>query len=287
MEDSPFYIGNYSQSGREDLEDLEFNEQVHAVGIGAFYGCPNLSRIVLNKNLNYIAPLAFAACPSLKEVVADSNIIALARNAFDQDASQSGDCSQDPNARDENRSQDQKTAALEPAQILLKNPSYKLEGGLLYNAKWRSILFAQDKYLAAIEFPKNTKSIGWYAFEGCENLQEVDIPPTVEWIGERAFSNCVGLKKFSLTKSVKQIEQAAFMNCSALEEFKIPKGAEEIAAFTFSGCKSLREIEIPLSVRTIRENAFEFCSSLEKVTVSKWCQIEDGAFDKGVEVHRL
>ena len=61
MEDSPFYIGNYSQSGREDLEDLEFNEQVHAVGIGAFYGCPNLSRLVLNKDLNYIAPLAFAA----------------------------------------------------------------------------------------------------------------------------------------------------------------------------------------------------------------------------------
>ena len=45
MEDSVFYIGNFSQSGREDLEDLEFNEQVHAVGIGAFYGCPNLSRV--------------------------------------------------------------------------------------------------------------------------------------------------------------------------------------------------------------------------------------------------
>ncbi len=259
MEESPFYIGNFSQCGREDLEDLDFSDQVHAVGMGAFYACPNLSRVVLNKNLNYISPLAFAGCSNLREVVADSNIIALAQNAF----------------------------SLEPAQILLKNPSYKLEGGLLYNAKWRSILFAQDKNLAAIEFPKGTKSIGWYAFDGCANLQEADLPPTVEWIGERAFSNCASLKKFTLTKSVKQIEQAAFMNCSALEEFKVPKGMEEIAPLTFSGCVNLREVEMPLSVRSIGEAAFEFCSKLEKVTVSKWCEIADGAFDKGVAVHRL
>ena len=272
MEESPFYIGNFSQSGREDLEDLEFSDQVHAVGMGAFYACPNLSRVVLNKNLNYISPLAFAACPSLKEIVADSNIIALAPSAF---------------AQNPNGSQDLKAAALEPAQILLKNPSYKLEGGLLYNAKWRSILFAQDKNLRAIEFPKNTKTIGWYAFDGMAALEEIDIPQTVEWIGERAFSNCPKLKKVALTKSVRQIEQAAFMNCRSLEEFKFPKGMEEIAPLTFSGCENLREVEIPLSVRSIGEAAFEFCSSLEKVTVSKWCQIADGAFEKGVAVHRI
>ncbi len=77
------------------------------------------------------------------------------------------------------------------------------------------------------------------------------------------------------------------MNCRALEEFKIPKGLEEIAPMAFSGCEKLRAVEIPLSVRSIGEAAFEFCSSLEKVTVSKWCQIEDGAFGKGVEIHRL
>ncbi len=284
MEESPFYIGNFSQSGREDLEDLEFSDQVHAVGMGAFYACPNLSRVVLDKNLNYISPLAFAECSNLREVIADSNIIALAQNAF----ARGGDCLKDQNApQNENRSQDLKTAALEPAQILLKNPSYKLEGGLLYNAKWRSILFAQDKNLTAIEFPKNTKTIGWYAFDGMAALEEVDIPQTVEWIGERAFSNCPKLKKVTLTKSVKQIERAAFMNCSALEEFKFPKDMEEIAPLTFSGCANLREVEIPLSVRSIGEAAFEFCKSLSKVTVSKWCEIADDAFDKGVAVHRL
>lgn len=283
MEESPFYIGNFSQSGREDLEDLEFSDQVHAVGMGAFYACPNLSRVVLNKNLNYISPLAFAECSSLREVVADSNIIALAPNAFAQNPNDS----QDQEAREQKSIQDHKTAALEPAQILLKNPSYKLEGGLLYNAKWRSILFAQDKNLRAIEFPKNTKTIGWYAFDGMAALEEIDIPQTVEWIGERAFSNCPKLKKVTLTKSVRQIEQAAFMNCSALEEFKVPKGMEEIAPLTFSGCENLREVEIPLSVRSIGEAAFEFCSNLEKITVSKWCEIADGAFDKGVDVHRI
>ena len=284
MEESPFYIGNFSQSGREDLEDLEFSDQVHAVGMGAFYACPNLSRVVLNKNLNYISPLAFAECSNLREVAANSNIIALAQNAF----ARGGERQQDQNApQSENRSQDRKAAALEPAQILLKNPSYKLEGGLLYNAKWRSILFAQDKNLRAIDFPKNTKTIGWWAFDGMAALEEVDIPQTVEWIGERAFSNCPALKTVTLTKSVRQIEQAAFMNCSALEEFKLPKGLEEIAPLTFSGCVNLRSVEIPLSVRSIGAAAFEFCARLEKVTVSKWCEIEDGAFDKGVEVHRL
>ena len=304
MEDSIFYIGNFSQSGREDLEDLEFNEQVHAVGIGAFYACPNLSRVVLNKNLNYIAPLAFADCPSLKEVTADSNIIALAPSAFaaeshcrarpdnlfqGQEAAAygaSGNSSQDQEARGQNLSQDQKARDFAKS-FLLKNPSYKCEGAVVHNAKWRSLLFAETKDLRSLSFPRGTKSIGWFAFDGCELLEEIDIPPTVEWIGERAFSNCSGLKKVTLTKSVKQIEQAAFMNCRALEEFKIPKGLEEIAPMTFSGCEKLRAVEIPLSVRSIGEAAFEFCSSLEKVTVSKWCQIEEGAFGKGVEIHRL
>ena len=286
MEESPFYIGNFSQSGREDLEDLDFNDQVHAVGMGAFYACPNLSRVVLNKNLNYISPLAFAECSNLREVAADSNIIALAHNAF----ARGGERSQDQNARDENSSQDQKggrAGAQFAARFLLKNHSYKQDGDLVYNAKWRSILFALDKDLAAIEFPKGTKSIGWYAFDGCEALQEAAIPESVEWIGERAFSNCSALKTVTLTKSVKQIEQAAFMNCSALKEFKLPKGLEEIAPLTFSGCESLESVEIPLSVRSIGAAAFEFCPNLKKVTVSKWCEIEDGAFDKGVEVHRL
>ena len=263
MEESPFYIGNFSQSGREDLEDLDFNDQVHAVGMGAFYACPNLSRVVLNKNLNYISPLAFAECFNLREVAADSNIIALAHNAF----ARGGERSQDQNARDENSLQDQKcgrAGAQFAARFLLKNHSYKQDGGLVYNAKWRSILFALDKDLAAIEFPKGTKSIGWYAFDGCEALQEAAIPESVEWIGERAFSNC-----------------------SALKEFKLPKGLEEIAPLTFSGCESLESVEIPLSVRSIGAAAFEFCPNLKKVTVSKWCEIEDGAFDKGVEIHRL
>ncbi len=271
MEESAFFIGNYSQSGREDLEDLELYDQVNGIGVGAFYACPNLSRVVLDKNLNYVSPLAFAACPSLKEVVADSNIIALAPNAF---------------ARGQNDSQDQEARDL-ARKILLKNVSYKCEDGIVYNAKWRSLLFAQTKDLRSLVFPRGTKSIGWYAFDGCRALEEIDIPPTVEWIGERAFANCSSLKKISLTKSVQQIGQAAFMNCRSLEEFKIPKGVERIEAFTFSGCENLRAVEFPSSVKCVEEKAFEFCSSLEKVTVSKWCQVEDGAFDKGVEIHRI
>lgn len=270
MEESAFFIGNFSQSGREDLEDLELFDQVKGIGLGAFYACPKLSRVVLNKNLNYIAPLAFAACSSLKEVVADSNIIALAPNAF----ARGQNCSQDQEARDLAR------------KILLKNVSYKCEGGVVYNAKWRSLLFAQTKALRSLAFPRGAKSIGWHSFDGCA-LEEIDVPSTVEWIGERAFANCSGLKKIALTKSVQQIGQAAFMNCRSLEEFKIPKGVERIEAFTFSGCENLRDVEFPSSVKCVEEKAFEFCSSLEKVTVSKWCQVEDGAFDKGVEIHRI
>ena len=280
MEESAFFIGNYSQSGREDLEDLELFDQVKGIGLGAFYACPKLSRVVLNKNLNYIAPLAFAACPSLKEVVADSNIIALAPNAFARD------CSQDQEARGQNCSQDQEARDL-ARKILLKNVSYKCEGGIVYNAKWRSLLFAETKDLRSLVFPRGTKSIGWHSFDACAALEEIDVPSTVEWIGERAFSNCSGLKKIALTKSVQQIGQAAFMNCLSLEEFKIPKGVERIEAFTFAGCEKLRAVEFPSSVKCVEEKAFEFCSSLEKVTVSKWCQVEDGAFDKGVEIHRI
>ena len=42
---------------------------------------------------------------------------------------------------------------------------------------------------------------------------------------------------------------------------------------------------IPRSVRTIDFNAFKGCVNLKTVTVSKDCQIDEDAFDPGVEIN--
>lgn len=51
------------------------------------------------------------------------------------------------------------------------------------------------KTLKSITIPKNIKTIGKYAFDGCTGLINATIPTTVSSVGDYAFNNCTGLKK--------------------------------------------------------------------------------------------
>lgn len=242
---------------------LNIPDEVESIFFKQYAGDSELRKVLFGKNVQYVAPLAFSGCTALNEISVNEKIIQLAKNAFDN------------------------TATGGAEKILLKSDAYRKSSGILFNARYNSVLFAADSSLAKIEFPKNTKYIGAWAFKDCAALSSAEIPPTVEWIGERAFEGCTALERITLTKSVKAIDSAAFLNCKALKEFKIPKGISVIEEMTFGGCSALERVEIPSSVKLIKLSAFEFCTSLEKVIIPKWCQVEEGAFPKKTLLHRI
>ena len=163
--------------------------------------------------------------------------------------------------------------------------------------------FAFDKcmYLEKIEIPASVISIGNYAFNSCENLEEltfapnsqlqrieegafgadmngmppaytsIKIPASVTEIGKSAFCSCIELKtvEFEEGSQLKVLEESVFSNCESLEEIKLPSGITKIGVGAFANCGSLKEFTIPANVGTIGEMAFALCVKLEKITIPK------------------
>ncbi len=145
-------------------------------------------------------------------------------------------------------------------------------------------------------------SIGFSAFENCDNLQSVTIPNSVTNIGLSAFRNCSSLQSVTIPNSVTSIGNYAFRNCSNLQSVTIPNSVTSIGMYAFSGCSNLQSVTIPNSVTSIGSSAFQNsgltsvtipnsvtsiansafngCVRLQAVTIpNSVTSIEDGAFD--------
>ena len=96
----------------------------------------------------------------------------------------------------------------------------------------------------------------------------VNIPSTVKYngttyivksIGDYAFYGCNSLTSIEIPNSVKSIDYCAFSDCSDLTSIEIPNSVTSVGDFAFSGCSGLTSIEIPNSVTSIGRGAFLYC----------------------------
>jgi hypothetical protein len=82
-------------------------------------------------------------------------------------------------------------------------------------------------------------TINWYAFYGCESLEEVSFPEATSIQGE-AFEGCIALKNGYFPK-VTYVSWSAFGNCTNLETLELPSVTEVDYPFgwydaSFSSC---------------------------------------------------
>ena len=110
-------------------------------------------------------------------------------------------------------------------------------------------------------------TIGYYAFDYCEDLNAVTIPSSVTSIYICSFRNCSGLTSITIPNSVTSIEKDAFWGCSGLISVSIPGSVTYIGESAFWGCSALTSITIPNSVTFIGSYAFEGCGSLTSFTI--------------------
>ena len=132
---------------------------------------------------------------------------------------------------------------------------------------------------------KNIKSVGSYAFSGCESLTTAIIPKGTTSIGKESFKDCQALKEITIPATVSVIEESAFENCIALKTVTFEAGSvlTKINNSAFYGCSALTKITIPEKVIYIGNQkvndssvkseedvhgAFEKCTSLASVTFS-------------------
>lgn len=150
--------------------------------------------------------------------------------------------------------------------------------------------FAYCTNLKSVTFPESIEFIGYRAFEGCEELEDIQLPArlskiadyafsdcsslmsvilpeTLTEIGEGAFNGCMELKGINIPENVTSIGEEAFLYCSELERIQIKANISEIGKGTFSNCSSLHDIQFPKNLISIGKQAFEHCTGLKKINL--------------------
>ena len=82
----------------------------------------------------------------------------------------------------------------------------------------------------------SVKTIGNYAFYGCDKITGVDIPSCVTSIDTLAFGNCTGLTSVTVPDGVTNIMSSVFRGCSGLSSVSIPDSVMSIGSSSFLGC---------------------------------------------------
>ena len=145
--------------------------------------------------------------------------------------------------------------------------------------------------LTSIVINDQIKTIPYYAFAGCSNLEKVTLGKKVERFGMRAFMNCTSLSSINLNdnivafegggtfagctsltnvvigSNVRKMEGSEFSGCTDLKTLEIHEGATVIGSESFEGCTALKQVDIPNSVQELGSSAFNGCTSLESVVI--------------------
>ena len=258
----------------------------------AFYGCHDLTSIVVPNSVTEIGQEAFGNCPGLTSIVVESG-----------------------NPRFDSRNN---------CNAIIEATDNELIAGckntIIPNSVTKIGNFAFDGCgsLTSIVIPNSVTSIGHYAFYCCDSLTNIDIPNSVIEIGYGVFESCYAfyccdsLTNIDIPNSVIEIGYGVFESCSGLTSIvvesgnpsydsrnncnaiietayntliygckntTIPNSVTTIDDYAFYDCDSLTSIVIPNSVTEIGFGAFESCTGLTSIVIpNSVTSIGDGAF---------
>ena len=221
----------------------------------AFYGCHDLTSIVVPNSVTEIGQEAFGNCPGLTSIVVESG-----------------------NPRFDSRNN---------CNAIIETTDNELIAGckntIIPNSvtKIGNFAFGACVSLTSIVIPNSVTEIGHYAFYSCDSLTSIDIPNSVIEIGYGVFESCLGLTSIVVGSGNPRYDSRN--NCNAIIETAyntllygcknttIPYSVTTIDDYAFYGCDSLTSIVIPNSVTEIGYGAFYECFGLTDV----YCYIAD------------
>ena len=147
------------------ISTVKINENIKAIGEGAFSECINLSKIDIPESITFIDAFTFSNCPRLTSITIPDSVRSIGEGVF------SGD------------------RAL--TNINLPKNLKSISNNLFENCS----------HLTSVNIPESVTSIGDHAFKECSDLTDITIPSKVTSIGEGAFHMCTGLVSVDIQRA--------------------------------------------------------------------------------------
>ena len=191
------------------------------IGLFSFYGCYNLSSIVVeNGNPIYDSR---DNCNAIIETASNNLFKGCVNTTIPNTITSIGDYAFDNVFifRSDN-----------PASIVIPN-SVKSIG----NAAFRYCTT-----LASVVLSEGLTSIGQFAFYGCYDLASITLPNSMTDIGDYAFSHCSSFKSVVIPDGVTSVGNSSFNSCSDLEFLTIGSGVQTFGWNVFEGTYALKTV---------------------------------------------
>lgn len=275
-------IGERAFDDSGELREIHLPQTLEIISKYAFSEC-NIEKLVLPTNVVTISDYAFYGCKNLKSVHFSKSVQFIGENAF------------------------YGSTNLENITVDVNNQNYVAIDNVLYTKDLKTLVkYPPLKANKTFEILDSITKIEDYAFDRCNNLENVILSSNLTDISTYAFSLCNNLKyneldnikylgskdnlydlaigyidssitKCKINSNTKIIANFCFENYFKLEEITLSEGLISIGKSAFRICSSLKSLSIPSSVETIKGTIFYGCSSLTLLNVS-----EDNKFYKAI-----
>lgn len=122
--------------------------------------------------------------------------------------------------------------------------AYKVEGGVLYTADLKELVFCPVSYEGKIMIPASVEKIHSYAFSGCARIPSVSFAGKSELsvIGDYAFYGCHSINQMILPSGVVSLGEGAFQNAKGLESLTLSKHLSSFDIAVLDGCTALKKV---------------------------------------------
>lgn len=203
------YTGEITGSAFSDCRNLtsvSILANVTTIPQNAFDGCYNLTEINIPDSVTTIGEYAFESCRSLTSINIPSGVSVIDDCAFSL-------CS-----------------SLTAINVDSNNSTFKSVDGVLFNKDGSELIcYPAGKTDTTYTTPSGVKTIGGWAFRGCDNLLSVTISSGVTSINNVAFNFCSNLISINIPSTVTSISTATFSLSDSLVAIIIPdKSTDEI-----------------------------------------------------------
>lgn len=232
---------------KTDLKSIKLPSTVRTIGYGAF-SHSSLINIVMPEDMDSIKGESFVWCTELKDVKMPKTLKFLGDEVFTNCTGLT---------------------------------SMTVPSGIQWTAYKPFGVFTRCSYLKDVTLPDDMTELPKAFFQYCSmSLETVTLPKNLKSIGFQAFDGCLSLKSIELPSGITEIGNMAFQDCPSLTEFTCDESLKTINYLAFNQCYKLAKVNIPASVDNINSRAFDRCMSLTDINVAPGNATY--VFDKGV-----